>query len=1644
MATLTGTLGNDTLIGTVGDDLFLGDTGSDTAVIAVVQGAASFSINTAGQWVVSGAGSDTLTGIESVSFSDGVIQLGAVTTLAETRINTFTTGSQQGVRTAALSDGGYVAVWQSDGQDGGFSGIYLQRFDKSGVAIGSEMRVNDYAPGAQMSPTVSGLPDGGFIVGWITDELQLGGSISSGFEFRACCFDAGGNQLSPELTLGSAAVPPPFFQMAALADGTWVSAWADGMFNAEDVYVRRYSADGTPLGDATAVNTTLTNGQVATGLTALSGGGYIVCWQGEGSGDTSGAFFRLFAADGTALGGEVRANTTTASAQYSPVAASLDNGGFVLAWTSSGQDGSGAGVYAQRYDAGGVAQGGETRVNTYTSGDQQSPAIAALAGGGYVVAWTSSGQDGSSGGIYAQRYDNSGVALGSETRINGTTADNQYGAQVTALADGGYLIAWSSNAQDGSSTGVYSQRFDANGSPHVAATLTGDAGNNVITSSASFGASIDGAAGDDVLTGSSRSDTLDGGTGSDTLAGGGGSDTYFVDSVLDVIVESDAAEVDTDTVHSSVDWTLSSAGLEDLVLGGSLNLAGTGNGQANRITGNDGNNALSGLGGDDRLDGGNGNDTLAGSAGDDVLVGGAGVDTAQLGVLLADASFRVNRDGKWVVGSGEGNDTLDGIEFVQFADSTVALPSPVAPTDTHENTLLTNAQRDPAVAVLAAGGQVVAWTSWEQDGSGAGVYFQLRDAAGVALGSEMRANVTVSNFQDSPDVCALAGGGFVIAWSGEGAGDTAGVFACRFDAEGAAVGGEFLVNTYTGNTQSGASLLALDDGGFLVAWSGEGSGVASGVFLQRYAADGSASGTQVLVDGSAMAGQYGQPALASLAGGGYVVTWPAAQAPFHDVFQQRFTADGNAAGDVTPVNASTSGDQFYQSVAGLNGGGHVVVWTSVPEPMDMTAVDGSGSGIFLQRFNADGEAAGTEVRVNTYAAQNQVQADVAALADGGFVVVWSSEHNLAPLMMGETSNVDIFAQRFDADGNRQGSEHQVNILAAGAQDAPVVAALADGGYVVSWHSDAQDGNGYEVFSQRFDANGELAARGMTFSGNSGDDVLESLPGVPSTLEGGIGNDTYIVHSATDVIVETSALVGEIDTVISHVFHWALGDNLENLELAGSAYGGTGNSQGNLLTGNDSSNLLQGGEGNDTLDGLAGSDELSGDAGNDSLQGGNGNDVLSGVDGNDTLTGGSGNDTLDGGIGDDSLLGGNGSDRYVVDSALDVVREYGTQAGDIDSVWSSVGRVLENGIEKLQLTGDAGIAGSGNSGDNALTGNSGNNSLSGLAGNDTLDGASGVDTLVGGNGSDLYVVGLSDVVKEFGTNAGDIDTVWSSTSWTLGANLENLHLKDYGALTGTGNELANYLRGNSSANSLVGAGGDDTLEGLGGADTLVGGYGNDVYVVNGANDVVREAINLGGQDTVQASVNWSLGTNLESLVLTGNATTGTGNGLSNDMVGNELGNVFDGGSGNDTIAGMGGADTLLGGNGQDVLHGGDGYDELTGGYGSDTLSGGSGVDSFVFSASFGGSAGFETITDFVHGEDKILVKQWLTNLAGPGQLGSQHFAAGASASDADDRFIYDIANGRLYYDADGNGAGARLHIAIFSNGVSLDASDFLIV
>ncbi|MHA6287496.1 beta strand repeat-containing protein [Maricaulis sp. CAU 1757] len=369
----------------------------------------------------------------------------------------------------------------------------------------------------------------------------------------------------------------------------------------------------------------------------------------------------------------------------------------------------------------------------------------------------------------------------------------------------------------------------------------------------------------------------------------------------------------------------------------------------------------------------------------------------------------------WYDSSATGGDTSSNAIRAQRYDAAGA-------TDGAEfliNTTTTNSQSYPSVAALSGGGFVITWQDESATGgdtSGYAIRAQRYDAAGATDGAEFLVNTTTAGFQAYPSVAALSGGGFVITWQDPSAtgGDTSGtaIRAQLYDAAGATDGAEFLVNTTITGNQELPSVAALSGGGFVITWKdasmtgGDTSGYA--VRAQRYDAAGATDGTEFLVN-TTTASSQGDPTVAALSGGGFVITWQDASLTGGDtsswaIRAQLYDAAGAADGTEFLVNTTTAGAQFLPSVDALSGGGFIITW----QDDSATGGDTSGLAIRAQRYDAAGAIDGVEFLVNTTTAGNQSYPSIAALSGNGFVITWQDDSQTG----GDTTSDAIRAQRF--------------------------------------------------------------------------------------------------------------------------------------------------------------------------------------------------------------------------------------------------------------------------------------------------------------------------------------------------------------------------------------------------------------------------------------------------------------------------------------------------------------------------------------------------------------------------------------------------------------------------------------------------------
>jgi hypothetical protein len=903
----------------------------------------------------------------------------------------------------------------------------------------------------------------------------------------------------------------------ALPDGGHVVVWNAAGVNGTDVYVRKFDADGLPVGAETLVNTVTEGAQDRPSVAALIDGGYVVAWR---TGTTGNIAVQRFDADGAPVGGEVSAGTSNNVGDRVGVAG-LQGGGFVVTWAS----GSGVDLFAQRFDGAGTAQGTAVVVNTYTTNNQWMPAVTSLEGGGYVISWLSADQASGSDAHYFQRFDATGTPVGLETQIG--IADLTVGPSMSALEGGGFVAVWISTGGT-SSYGVYLQRYDAVGAPvgsasrvneelgfSSATTVTSLAGggfvvgwvvsvDNVISAHAQIYDASGLAQGDPVVI-------LDDGTFPSGLAFDRWGDGFIATWTLDsTSVRSRTFDADGVATSPSADIQGSASG--EAIQGG-------------------GNQALEILAG-------GGDDTLTGSSANDVLDGQDGIDTVRVSDALTAITYTLADGALSIAGAASGTDALRSIEVLSDGSSTIDIQLPDEVTQV--NTYTTGWQRLPTTATLADGRLLIVW---QDDQSPSRPVGRLYDAAGESTGGEFTLGGAIgTDSKTSPEIAALSGGAYVVTWN-----TSADIYMQVVQADGAA-SAAVRVNTTTSDMQYLHHVAALADGGYLVTWTSnlqDSSG--TGVYMQRYNSQGVAQGSEARVNTTVANSQYASTA-AGLEGGGFVVTWQSPDASSNGIYMQRYDAGGVKLGGETAVNTTTSNEQKEPVVAGLADGSYVIAWVSRNQ-------DFSQEGVYFRRFNSDGSSAGAETLVNWGTSGPQQDVSIVALADGGFAVSYSSYDG--------SSTRELFVRRFTDDGVSVGPPISV---ASGSElefDVSPIAALANGGFAITWV--AGDTGDKDVFVQRYDAHG-IAENRLTLTGSEADDVLRMASADAAVelvgdagadiLKGGAYGDLYTGGTGNDTFEIAFSSKG-----VDHISDFQAGDTialtLPGLALTGTVVAGNG-------------------------------------------------------------------------------------------------------------------------------------------------------------------------------------------------------------------------------------------------------------------------------------------------------------------------------------------------------------------------------------------------------------------------------------------------------------------------------------------------------
>ena len=738
-----------------------------------------------------------------------------------------------------------------------------------------------------------------------------------------------------------------------------------------------------------------------------------------------------------------------------------------------------------------------------------------------------------------------------------------------------------------------------------------------------------------------------------------------------------------------------------------------------------------------------------------------------------------------------------------------------------------------------------------------------------------------------------------------------------------------------------------------------------------------------------LAGSQENPGLAQLANGNVAVAWTSRTSTssgiVYTIRAQIVTPDGDKVGVEFQVNSTATQGGEDPVVLALPSGNFVVAWSAYPQ-------GGDGAEVKAQIFTSAGVPVGSEIAVNSTTFGHQQMRDMAALDGGGFVIVYENSH-------WQAQQDTVIARVFDSAGTPQGADFVVPTTPDSSslyesvdfRDANVVG-LAGGGFLVSWleyHTIEEPPYGVST-------EGYVKAR------------LYGADGLPAGAEFLIGDGSAERRDEASLVALSSG---------NFVAIWSEGGTRARMiDSAGNPVGAE-----ILLLSEDTlprvTALAQGGflvsvfEGPGYL--LQAFDDAMAPVGEPLLAGWPGDPyeaVLLGLA--DTRVFAAFSANADAQANDDVFVhrlrlpitqaGGPGNDTYIVGNPGDVVIEDPNEGVDI--IYSSVSYSLNDSseVESLstitwELTDPIN-----------LTGNGLDNHLIGNAGRNRLDGGGGNDVMTGREGNDTYVVdSAGDRVLE--SAGGGTDIIYSAVSYSLNdsSEVESLSTMPWEATT------AINLAGNGLANHLIGNAGANQLNGRGGADTMIGREGNDTYLVDNAGDKAFEAAG-GGTDAVYSAVSFTLtdGQEIEGLStitweLT-NAIDLTGNKLNNYLIGNAGANVLDGRAGNDTLHGREGADT----------------------YAFTTVLGPQNVDVIL---------GFSAADDIIALENNGV----FVGLS-EGALPASAFVIGTAALDANDRIVYNQATGQLFFDADGDGAGAQIQFARLDGAPIIAAGDFTVI
>jgi hypothetical protein len=947
------------------------------------------------------------------------------------------------------------------------------------------------------------------------------------------------------------------------------------------------------------------------------------------------------------------------------------------------------------------------------------------------------------------------------------------------------------------------------------------------------------------------------------------------------------------------------------------------------------------------------------------------------------------------------------------------------------------------------------------------------------------------NFMDypQPTITALEGGGWIVAWHHQpnDDDDPGAVYVSVLAPDGSLMqkpGGGAVADKLEVSTPGGTgmeflpSVAGLPGGGWVVVWR-ENDENGFGIIRQSvYGPDGQlatdANGIPI-ADKDALTPSGAadtMPAVTALKGGGWVVTFetsPSAGGTTSEIHQSVFGSDGQLKTDANGLAiadrelvSDPNLDEEWPTVTALEGGGWVVTWNSSNGSL-------AESDLYQRVYDEGGEIVLDRTLVSG-APSHQWHPSVAALKDGGYVVVWVTLEN--------SKKWDVRQSVYNADGSLRmdgasGFVAQEEVVSEpGGPDGTYawntgVAALDDGGWVVVWQGSYPETEGFGIYQSVYAADGTLRTDGELVSLVEGSQYYPKAAGLP-------GGGWIVTWEAQPNTIPDPD--GVLEPVVYQRVYGRLTAGADHL---------IGDASGNNTLVIDTATPIAG----DVLDGGSGSGDVLeiGGAGTISFENVTVSnfEFLIGMPANGLRTIVLDKSDFAGfeqiwGHGQDRLLLTGGAFDFTATQVFDVaaievtaaatltfagtaegialvklVDPKLTQAGQVTIVFTDtapsaadIDLILKKGVAKIEV---GGITIAENkapvitySGSSAIGINENSTKVATVAATDPEGGTisySLAGTNAGlfelRNGTELHFKSAPDYEQWAKTKVPYAVTVVASDKVSTDTqdftvSVKNVDEAPY-TLIASGGTIAENAKKGTVALTIQAVDPDGATTDL----KLVSNPGNAFSLV-GNKLVVNNQLALDFEKGATRSVKVTVsdGKFTVERLITVNLT---------DVV-NE---TITGTNAGQTISGAGGNDKLIGLGGNDVLLGGAGNDKLYGGLGRDTLTGGLGKDVFVFNTKPSSTA-IDRIKDFSVPDDSI----WLDNAvftklgsgstAAPGKLKAGFFKTGSAAADANDYLVYNRKTGALLYDADGNGAGAAVQVATLAINLKLTAADFFVI